>query len=149
TTSFRSSSLTSPKRQRGPPSLALRASEKTASKRGVAPMRRFLQQITIRRIAVLILLTSSAAWLWAHEGHQALPTRGASVDLDKGLVILSPQARQALGIATAEVRLEPLDERWTAPAAVETTWRGHAFATTRLAGKIAALHVQPGQDVTA
>lgn len=103
----------------------------------------------MRRLAILLLLTVGAAWLWAHEGHQALPTRGASVDLDKGLVILSPQTRQALGVATAEVRLEPLDERWTAPAAVETTWRGHAFATTRLPGKIAALHVQPGQEVTA
>jgi RND family efflux transporter MFP subunit len=103
---------------------------------------------TAGRIAILMLLTSGAAWLWAHEGHQALPTRGASVDLDKGLVILSAEARQALGVATAEVRLEPLDERWTAPAAVETTWRGHAFATTRLAGKITALHVQPGQEVT-
>jgi RND family efflux transporter MFP subunit len=103
----------------------------------------------MRRLVILLLLTGGAALLWAHEGHQALPSRGASVDLDRGLVILSPQARQVLGVATAEVRLEPLDERWTAPATVETTWRGHAFATTRLAGKITALHVQPGQEVVA
>src|SRR5262249_58846860 len=100
-------------------------------------------------LALAVSLSVGAAWLWAHEGHQALPNRGASVDLDKGLVLLSPESRAALGVATAEARLVEFAETWTAPAVVETTWQGRAYASTRLAGKIAAIHVQPGQEIAA
>jgi RND family efflux transporter MFP subunit len=118
-------------------------------------MRRFVQRLMDRPLTAVVvlslsvLLTAGAAWLWAHEGHQALPAKGASVDLDKGLVFLSADARAALGLGTAEVRLEEMEERLTAPAVVETTWRGHAYTTTRLSGKITRLHIQPGQEVVA
>jgi RND family efflux transporter MFP subunit len=84
----------------------------------------------------------------AHEGHQALPSRGASVDLEKGLVLLSAGARDALGVATAEVRQEPFEESVVAPATIVPTWQGHSYVATQLAGKIAAVHVQPGQTVS-
>src|SRR5262249_22636233 len=104
---------------------------------------------TVAGLSLGALLTLGAAWLWAHEGHQSLPSRGASVDLDKGIVFLSAEARAALGIATADARSETLDETFVAPAAVEATWRGHAYASTKLSGKIVVLHVQPGQEVAA
>jgi cobalt-zinc-cadmium efflux system membrane fusion protein len=102
-----------------------------------------------RLTALLVLLTAAAAWLWAHEGHAPLPTTGATVDAAKGLVLLSPDARKALGVQTAEVSLRPLDERVVAPATVVAPWQRHAYATTRLAGKVAAVHVRPGEAVAA
>jgi RND family efflux transporter MFP subunit len=96
---------------------------------------------------LLALLTVAAAWLLAHEGHQALPSRGASVDLDKGLVLLSADARAALGVATAEVRQEPFEETLVAPAKIVPTWQGHSYVASQLSGKIVAVSVQPGQTV--
>jgi multidrug efflux pump subunit AcrA (membrane-fusion protein) len=93
------------------------------------------------------LLTVAAAWLWAHEGHQALPTRGASVDTEKGLVALAPQARAALGVEVAEVTPGRLEDEVVAPAAVVAPWQRHAYASSRLGGKVAALHVRPGDTV--
>jgi RND family efflux transporter MFP subunit len=98
-------------------------------------------------MSLFALLTAAVTWLWAHEGHEALPTRGATVNLQKGLVLLSAQAREALGVQTAEVSQQALDERLAAPATLEAPWQGHAFATSRLGGKITAVHVQPGQAV--
>jgi RND family efflux transporter MFP subunit len=97
--------------------------------------------------ALAALLTAAAAWLWAHEGHQALPTKGVAVDAAKGSVVLSPGSREALALDTAEVSLGPLEERLLAPAAVVAPWQRHAFVSTRLGGKVAALYVRPGQEV--
>ncbi len=97
--------------------------------------------------ALLVLLTAAAAWLWAHEGHQALPSRGASVDADKGVVVLSPEARHALAVEVAEVTSQTLDGELTAAAAVVAPWQRRAYASTPLGGKVVALHVQPGQEV--
>jgi RND family efflux transporter MFP subunit len=97
--------------------------------------------------ALLALLTAAAAWLWAHEGHQALPTRGASVDADKGLVALAPEARTALAVEVAEVISQTLDDELAAPAVVVAPWQRHAYASTRLGGKVVAVHVRPGQEV--
>src|SRR4051794_23630006 len=93
------------------------------------------------------LLTVAAVWLWAHEGHQALPARGVTVDAVNGMVILSPAAREALGPQTAEATLQPVAERWPAQAMLVAPWQQHAFATTRLGGKVARVHVKPGQRV--
>jgi RND family efflux transporter MFP subunit len=96
---------------------------------------------------LLVLLTVAAVWLWAHEGHQALPTRGASVDAVSGLVILGPEARKALAVEVAEVTARTLDGELVAAAAVVAPWQRHAYASTRLGGKVVAVHVRPGQDV--
>jgi RND family efflux transporter MFP subunit len=96
-----------------------------------------------------VVLLSTAAWLWAHEGHQALPNRGASVDADKGLIALSPEARQALAVEVAEVSPVTLDEEIIAPALIEAPWHRHAYASARLGGKVAAIHVRPGDSVAA
>src|SRR5215813_5429841 len=102
----------------------------------------------IRPIALAVLLTVAAAWLWAHEGHQALPVSGVLVDAAKGTVTLAPGPREALAVRTAEVTEEAAADYLTAPVTLEAPWQGHAFATSRVAGRVAALHVQPGQAVT-
>jgi cobalt-zinc-cadmium efflux system membrane fusion protein len=99
--------------------------------------------------ALGILLTAAATWLWAHEGHAPLPTRGAKVDVAKGRVILSGEARDTLGVQTAEIGLRAFEENIFAYATLTTPWHQHAYVTARLPGRIDKLHVQPGQTVAA
>lgn len=99
--------------------------------------------------ALGLLLTAAATWLWAHEGHAPLPTRGAQVDVAKGQVILSSEARDTLGVQTAEVGPRSIEESIFAYATLGTPWNRHAYVSARLPGRIDKLHVQPGQTVTA
>ncbi len=99
--------------------------------------------------ALGILLTAAATWLWAHEGHAPLPTKGAQVDVVKGRVILSSEARDTLGVQTAEVGPRTIEENIFAYATLVTPWNRHAYVSARLPGRIDRLHVQPGQTVTA
>jgi RND family efflux transporter MFP subunit len=99
--------------------------------------------------AVILLLTAAVIWLWAHEGHAPLPTKGAQVDIAKGQVILSAEARSALDVQTAEVDLRPVEERVLAYATLVAPWQKHAFVTVRLPGRITKLYVKPGQAVDA
>src|SRR5262245_61003733 len=103
----------------------------------------------VKVAALAALLTAAAAWLWAHEGHAPLPTRGVTVDADRGQIFLSPETLEALQIQTAEVRRGPLDEHVLAPVTVAAPWQRHAFATSRLGGKVIRVHVKPGQPVAA
>jgi RND family efflux transporter MFP subunit len=106
-----------------------------------------------RRFALFALLTVAAAWLWAHEGHEALPTRGVETVRDRegrvAGVNLGPEALRALDVQVAEVAAASLDDRLAAPATVVAPWGRHAFVSTPLAGKVAALQVGPGQPVAA
>jgi RND family efflux transporter MFP subunit len=99
--------------------------------------------------ALGILLTAAATWLWAHAGHAPLPTKGAQVDVARGQVILSGEARDTLGVQTAEVGPRAIEESIFAYATLMTPWHKHAYVSARLAGRIDKLHVQPGQTVTA
>ncbi len=97
-------------------------------------------------IAVLVGAYGSVR---AHEGHAPLPTKGAQVDVAKGTVALSAEARKGLRVQTEKVQLRSLDERLLAYATLVIPWRQHAFATTRIQGRISKLHVKPGQQVNA
>jgi len=99
--------------------------------------------------ALVILLTAAATWLWAHAGHAPLPTKGAQVDVAKGQVILSGEARDTLGVQTVEVGPRSIEESIFAYATLMTPWHKHAYVSARLAGRIDKLHIQPGQTVTA
>ncbi len=99
-------------------------------------------------LALVILATGAATWLWAHAGHDALPTEGVTGPNAQGQLILGPKNRAALQVQTARVRPQSLEEKLVAPATVVAPWTGHAFVTTRLAGKVMKVHVQPGQAVT-
>lgn len=83
----------------------------------------------------------------AHEGHAPLPTKGVQVDVDKGLATLSADARNALGVETAEVVEGQVSERVMAYARVTVPWQQHHFITSTVAGRIATLLAKPGQEV--
>ncbi|MBA4066942.1 MAG: hypothetical protein C0501_25190 [Isosphaera sp.] len=100
-------------------------------------------------LAVALLLTAAATWVLAHEGHAPLPTRGAQVDAATGQVILSRDAREALDVQTAEVESRPVTESLLAYATLTAPWQNHAFASSRVAGRVVRLHAQPGQSVAA
>ena len=87
--------------------------------------------------------------LFAHEGHAPLPTRGAQVDIEKGYLVLTADARAAIDLETAEVELRQIEERILAYATVVAPWRNHAYATSRLTGRIVGVSVVPGQSVKA
>lgn len=83
----------------------------------------------------------------AHEGHAPLPTKGVEVDVDKGLATLSADARDALGVETAEVVEGQAPEQVMAYARVTVPWQQHHFVTSTVAGRIATLLAKPGQEV--
>lgn len=99
--------------------------------------------------ALILLLTAGVTWVWAHAGHAPLPTKGAQVDLEKGQIVLSGNARDALDVQTAEVELRPMEEKVLAYATLVAPWQRHAFVTTRLPGRIEKLFVKPGDTVKA
>lgn len=100
-------------------------------------------------ISVLLLLSAAAAWLWAHEGHAPLPSKGAQVDVARGLIVLSRESRDALDVQTAEVENGSIPESVLAYATLAAPWQRHGFASSRLPGRIAAIHAQSGQRVRA
>jgi cobalt-zinc-cadmium efflux system membrane fusion protein len=100
-------------------------------------------------LAVALLVTVAATWVLAHEGHAPLPTRGAQVDAAKGQIILSRDAREALDVQTAEVEARPVTESLLAYATLTAPWQNHAFASSRVGGRVVKLHAQPGQVVAA
>lgn len=102
-----------------------------------------------RRAAVVVLLAIGVTWLYAHEGHVALPSRGAQVDAAKGTIILSRESRDALDVRSAEISTQPIPESVMAYATIVSPWQRHAFASSRMAGRISKLDIGPGQTVVA
>jgi membrane fusion protein, heavy metal efflux system len=93
----------------------------------------------------LVAMTAPAAM--AHEGHAPLLTRGASLDEKTGILRLSQEARGILDVKTEDVSERKVESRWFAYATIESPWNGSAFVSPLLAGRIAKLHVQPGEYV--
>ena len=101
-----------------------------------------------RRVyAVALLLSVGAVWLYAHEGHAPISTKGVMVDPEAGVVGLGREAQAALGIETAPVTTTPVPESVLAYVTLETPWPRRAFASARLPGRVVAVHVRPGQVV--
>ena len=90
-----------------------------------------------------------AAAARAHEGHEALPTKGVSVDAARGTLVLSPAAHRALGVETADVTTQTSDRRVAAYARLVPAWNRHAFASSGVGGRVATLHVRVGDVVAA
>lgn len=102
-----------------------------------------------RRAAVGLALAAVVGVALAHEGHAPLPSSGTRVDLAKGLVVLSTEAREALDVRSAEVGSDPAPASVLGYAMLAAPWQKHAFATSYLPGRITALHAWPGQTVAA
>ncbi|AMV22627.1 efflux RND transporter periplasmic adaptor subunit [Planctomyces sp. SH-PL14] len=103
------------------------------------------------RLTVALCLAACllAADALAHEGHQPLPSKGVQVDVERGHVTLSKQARDILDIQSVEIGPGTIASRIYAYTTVVTPWRRRANVSTRLAGKVTALHVVPGDKVQA
>lgn len=102
-----------------------------------------------RWLAVGALVTVAATWLYAHEGHVALPSRGARIDAEKGHLYLTREAREALGVEAVEVQRRPLPASFLVTARLVAPWGRHAFAASRLAGRVVKVHARAGQRVEA
>lgn len=96
-------------------------------------------------VAATLILTSQTM---AHEGHTPLPTKGVQIDFALGMATLSSDAREALGVETAEVEEGAVAETVLAYARVTVPWQQHHFVTSTVAGRIASLHAKPGERVT-
>lgn len=83
----------------------------------------------------------------AHDGHAALPTKGATVQGDE--LLLSEPARAAIGLETAKVTLGDLSRVVRARARVELPWYQQAMITTLVPGRIERVLVRPGEAVEA
>jgi len=100
-------------------------------------------------LAFGVLVTVAVTWLFAHEGHAPLPTKGVQVDSEKGVITLSPDARNILDVRTEVVSPRVAEDKVLAYATLVSPWQQHAFISTRLPGRIVNLFVKPGQSVTA
>ena len=101
----------------------------------------------VRGFVLLLVIAGVSAF--AHEGHQPLPTKGVQVDLKAGRITLSKAARDVLDVQTAAAERRESTERLRAYATVVAPWTKYAVVTSRLPGRVVALHVRPGDSVEA
>jgi len=94
-------------------------------------------------------IATAAAGTSAHEGHEPLPTKGVVVDARHGTLALSAAAHRALAVETADVTTHAPARRLTATARLVAAWNRHAYAAPGIAGRVAAIHVRPGDVVAA
>ncbi len=99
------------------------------------------------RLSMLVWLVATAAF--GHEGHQPLPTRGVQLDLKSGKISLSRSARELIDVRTAAAERRESIERLRAYATIVAPWTKYAVVTSRLPGRVVALHVRPGDAVEA
>lgn len=97
--------------------------------------------------AMVFLAAVALGTATGHEGHAPLPTKGVQVDVEKGLITLSPEAQKSLGLQTAAVEQRALEDKALAYATLVTPWRQQYFVSSQLSGRIAALHVVTGETV--
>jgi len=92
-------------------------------------------------------LTVAVGALLAHEGHKPLPSKGARVDQEKGLITLSHDARVALDVQAVEIGTTAPPDTVLAYATLVEHWKSHAYAVSRLSGRIVSLRGKPGERV--
>ncbi len=83
----------------------------------------------------------------AHEGHQPLPTKGVQVDLGRGYLTLSAQARSAIGLEAQEVQVAEVQASLNTYAETVAPWQAKAYGSAQLSGRITRLLVRPGDVV--
>ncbi len=94
-------------------------------------------------------LLVAVALALAHEGHQAITTKGVVMGPKTSDLLMEPAARKAVGLGTAKVDFATIEETLKVPARVILPWNRKAFASARIAGVIESLRVKPGDPVRA
>jgi membrane fusion protein, heavy metal efflux system len=94
-----------------------------------------------------VLAVGAPGSAWAHEGHAALPSTGATVEGEH--LFLSDGARKGVGLETATVTLQDLHRVLRVRANLELPWDGQAMVTTLIPGRVRAILVKPGETVHA
>ncbi len=102
---------------------------------------------SLKRVCLFLAIALTPFQVRAHEGHAPLPSKGVEVDVQRGSVLLTQPARDALGVETAEVSLESGEVRVLAYARLVSPWQQHAYIAAQIPGRITRLYIQPGDYV--
>ncbi len=86
---------------------------------------------------------------FAHEGHEPIPSKGASVDAKRGTIALSAISRELLDVRTGEVVALRHQDSVRTFATIESPWGRKAFVASMLPGRVTAIHVRSGERVEA
>jgi cobalt-zinc-cadmium efflux system membrane fusion protein len=97
------------------------------------------------RLAIVIVAIMLAAPAWAHDEHEALPSKGASVY--KNLLLVTPGAEKAIDLQKAKVTLDDWREEVVVNTTVDIPCTRHAYAASLVPGKLVELLVRPGDEV--
>jgi cobalt-zinc-cadmium efflux system membrane fusion protein len=102
-------------------------------------------RIALAVLGVIVIITI----VWAHEGHKAISTKGVLMGPVTGNLLMEPQARKAVGLATAKVDFGTVEETTQVPSRVVLPWDRHGYASARLQGVVESIRVKPGDAVKA
>lgn len=84
-------------------------------------------------------------WVWAHEGHdEGTPSSGEVVG---GVITLSPEAKENIGLKVVEVEERPIDEVVKCIGLVGTDPNKTAHLSSRISGRVLELLVNVGDEV--
>jgi membrane fusion protein, heavy metal efflux system len=99
-------------------------------------------------LALAALAAALALAARAHEGHGSIEAKGIRTDA-QGNLVLEPPARKAIGLETAQVDIDTVEEALPVNTRVVLPWFGRAFASTRVEGVVRRVLARPGQEVKA
>jgi len=91
--------------------------------------------------------TNPHSWVYGHEGHQPLPTKGVQIDFERGHITLSKQARDAIGVQTVELTERTVSNTIRGNVEMLVPWTARAFATAQISGRITKMVAKPGSNV--
>lgn len=83
----------------------------------------------------------------AHDDHESLPTKGATVQGSR--LLLSPSAAKAIGVQLGKVELAEVSRTIQAVGTIELPWSQQAYVSTLVAGRVEQVLVKPGEAVAA
>lgn len=95
------------------------------------------------RIWLAFLLLPGVAL--AHEGHEPLPSKGASVQQNR--LMLSASAAKAIGVQLGKVTLADTRRTVQAVGSLELPWSQQAYVSTLFDGRVEQVLVKPGESV--
>lgn len=101
------------------------------------------------RLGVGLGLLFIVTLAFAHEGHQAITTKGVMMGPQSSHLLMEPAARKAVGLSTAKVDFADIEETLGVSARVTLPWSRHAYASSRLPGVIERIRAKPGDVVSA